>query len=218
MLKIYTITIALVALMSQTTTAQVKIGGSIGIGSSKAKTDIFDNDYSLSGITVVPVQLNAEIGLGKQVSLGTGLFLNSKGVTGRQTYSSGAYDQKSFRMTGFDIPLYLKIKVYDKQNLSLYPIVGAYTSKLTGGTITSAYKSNTTSNNSSKDIDYDLIKIKTSDYGFMLGFTAEYKIKNGTLFARPMYQAGLNDISTYGNEILKHRLTQLNIGYLYTLK
>jgi Outer membrane protein beta-barrel domain len=218
MKNIYTLTIALVALLSQTTIAQVKIGGSLGIGGSKAKTDYFNNSVGLKSLLTIPVQVNAEFGIGKQLVLATGLFFNSKGVVGKETYSSGNYDQRSFKMSCLDIPIYVKIKVYDKQNISILPMFGMYVSTNIGGKVTTSSKTNTSTNNSSKDLDLDYYKFKGNDFGYLLGVNLEYKIKSGSIYARPMYQGGFNDIHEGTNYLWKNRLTQLNIGYLYTIK
>jgi hypothetical protein len=196
--------------------AQIKLGASAGISSSKAKSDLFPSYDEIKSITKFPITLDAVYSINKIIGIGSGLWLNTKGIKVQDNYNAGGYKAISYNINYITLPLYMQVSLKATDKINVCSSIGIYKSFATGGTKITTEKSSTSSSVANKAIDFDQAQWSTGDNGLLLGFSLEYKFKNGNLFLKPGYQSGFTDIDK-GNYIFKNRLTTLSLGYLVTI-
>jgi Outer membrane protein beta-barrel domain len=215
-MKTFLTTMILLSAITFTATAQFKLGGSIGLSSSKAKTDAFSGYDEVLSISKTPITLDAIYSVNKMLSFGSGLWLNAKGIKLNDNYNGGNYKSYAYSINYITLPLYLQVSFQATNKFLISPYLGGFTSFATGGSKVTKEQNSTGTANSNMALDFDKLKWATGDKGLLLGINLEYKLKNASVFLRPAYQSSFTDIDE-SNYLFKNRLTSFSLGYLVTI-
>ncbi|MBN2668321.1 MAG: PorT family protein [Bacteroidales bacterium] len=230
--------VTLLMIISNTTSAQVFLGGRAGLNMSLLA--LSDEIAPYSELTQPTPKLNANLALnayfeiGPYFSIQPEFIYNRKGLKSKAAFDTGSkqdssiYGELQYSFDYFEFPLMLKLSL-NNEGFDPFFEFGAYYGYL----IQAKYVSDIYLNDEkfiSEDYKPSLTKPNVSgisfnrnEWGFKAGIGGMFKTNRGAFYFSIRYSQGLTDIFNYTEKTSSYeksynRVFQLNFGYLLELR
>lgn len=206
---IFTLTCAFALLFTSNLSAQLSVGGRVGINLAKQEIDFQGGSVSTDSKVGLDIGVFADIGITENFSVQPGLHFLQKGLK-----SDDGTSESKGTINYLEIPVHAKYG-FGTETIRAFVMAGPSFGFGLGGKSEFCFNGDC----QEADLDFDDDGVKRTDFSLSLGAGVGFGVGEGTLFLDLRYLLGIANIDDSGDDdfTISNRGFQIGLGYMFAL-